>query len=106
MTNTAARSIVPLLLLASLPPLACLLEKGFHREMTAPARILSRRVLPKNPLIPWSRWRCRVVFSLPSGRRLQLSANEFDYRLLKEGRSGLLTWRGGTFLDFETDQTD
>lgn len=71
-------------------------------EMTGPATVKSHRVtqgryLGKAP----SRWNYMVTFTLSDGEELELYTIQSDYQVLKDGVSGLLTWQGKRFLDFE-----
>lgn len=74
-------------------------------EMTGPATVKSHRVtqgryLGKAP----SRWNYMVIFTLSDGSELELYTIQSDYQVLKDGTSGLLTWQGKTFLDFESNE--
>lgn len=73
-------------------------------EIAGPATVKNHRVtqgryLGKAP----SRWNYMVVFTLSDGSELELYTIQSDYQVLKDGASGLLTWQGKRFLDFEAD---
>ena len=44
-----------------------------------------------------------MTFTLSDGEELELYVGEGEYRALKEGLSGQLTWEGKQFREFETD---
>ena len=48
-------------------------------------------------------WNYFVTFTLSDGEEIELYAFESEYRALKEGISGQLTWQGKQFLEFDTD---
>lgn len=73
-------------------------------EMTGHATVKSHRVtqgrfLGKAP----SRWNYMVTFTLSDGEELELYTIQSDFQVLKDGTTGLLTWQGKRFLDFELD---
>lgn len=74
-------------------------------EMTGHATVKSHRVtqgryLGKAP----SRWNYMVTFTMADGEELELYSIQSDFQVLKDGASGLLTWQGKRFLDFEPDE--
>ena len=48
----------------------------------------------------WNYW---VTFTLSDGEEIELYCGESEYRALKDGTSGQLTWQGKKFREFETD---
>ena len=82
-------------------------------QLTSPATVKSHRVEQgnfrgkaptryqgNNP----GRWNYIVTFTLSDGEELELYTFENVYRALQDGTSGLLTWQGRNFLEFETDE--
>lgn len=81
-------------------------------KMTGPATVKSRRVEQGNyqGKAPTryqgnsrGNWNYYVTFTLSDGEELELYVGEGEYRALKEGLSGQLTWEGKQFREFETD---
>lgn len=48
-------------------------------------------------------WNYLVTFTLSDGEELELYVGEGEYRALKEGLSGTLTWQGKKFRSFDYD---
>jgi hypothetical protein len=81
-------------------------------KLTGPATVKSRRVGQGNyqGQAPTryqgntrGNWNYFVTFTLSDGEEIELYAFESEYRALKEGISGQLTWQGKQFLEFDTD---
>ena len=49
----------------------------------------------------WNYW---VTFTLSDGEEIELYCGESEYRALKEGTSGQLTWQGKKFREFDFDE--
>ena len=80
--------------------------------LTGPATVKSRRVEQgsyqgKAPTRyqgnTRGNWNYFVTFTLSDGEEIELYAGEGEYKALKEGTSGQLTWQGKKFREFETD---
>lgn len=81
-------------------------------EMTGQATVKSHRVeqgnyqgqaptrYQGNTRGNWNYW---VTFTLSDGEEIELYTGEAEYKALKDGINGLLTWQGKKFLEFETD---
>ena len=48
----------------------------------------------------WNYW---VTFTLSDGEEIELYTGEAEYKALKDGTTGQLTWQGKKFREFETD---
>ena len=48
----------------------------------------------------WNYW---VTFTLSDGEEIELYCGENEYKALKDGSIGQLTWQGKKFREFETD---
>ncbi len=82
-------------------------------ELTGSATVKSRRVIQGNyrgkaPTRYQGNtrglWNYFVTFTLSDGEEVELYVGEGEYRALKEGTTGQLTWQGKTFLEFDTDE--
>ena len=96
-----------------------LYENWVHRDkddkgpkMTAPATVKSRRTAQGNyrghaPTRYEGNtrglWNYFVTFTLSDGEELELYVGENEFRALKEGISGQLTWQGKQFREFDTE---
>ena len=49
----------------------------------------------------WNYW---VTFTLSDGEEIELYTGEAEYRALKDGTTGQLTWQGKKFREFDTDE--
>ena len=82
-------------------------------ELTGPATVKSHRVeqgnyqgkaptrYEGNSRGNWNYW---VTFTLSDGEEIELYCGESEYRALKEGTSGQLTWQGKKFREFDFDE--
>ena len=81
-------------------------------ELTGPATVTSHRVeqgnyqgqaptgYQGNTRGNWNYW---VTFTLSDGEQIELYTGEAEYKALKDGITGQLTWQGKKFREFETD---
>ena len=67
---------------------------------TAPATVLSRRVIRRNEMFEQSPWAYLVCFRLDDGQELELEVPEQAYSDLKEGSTGTLHWQQKDLLAF------
>ena len=81
-------------------------------ELTGPATVKARRVdqgsyQGKAPTGYQGNTRGNrnylITFTLSDGEELELYVGESEYRALKEGLSGTLTWQGQKFRSFDYD---
>lgn len=81
-------------------------KKGSKKELTGHAVVVSRTVRQGTASIPgaFSRWEYLVTFDLGS-TRLELYVSEAQYRALREGTAGQLTWQYQDLLSFIPDNT-
>ena len=49
-------------------------------------------------------WNYFVTFTLSDGEEIELYTGEAEYRALKDGTTGQLTWQGKKFREFDTDE--
>ena len=49
-------------------------------------------------------WNYFVTFTLTDGEEIELYTGEAEYRALKDGTTGQLTWQGKKFREFDTDE--
>ena len=49
----------------------------------------------------WNYW---VTFTLSDGEEIELYMGENEYKALKDGTTGQLTWQGKKFREFDTDE--
>jgi hypothetical protein len=45
-----------------------------------------------------------VTFTLSDGEEIELYTGEAEYKALKDGTTGQLTWQGRKFREFDTDE--
>ena len=69
-------------------------EQGNH-QVDAPTRYQG------NSRGNWNYW---VTFTLSDGEQLELYCGENEYKALKDGISGQLTWQGKKFREFDSDE--
>jgi len=69
-------------------------------NQTAPASVLSRRVVRRNEMFENDPWAYLVTFRLENGEELELKAAEGTYKQLPEGSEGTLVWRGDELVSF------
>ena len=105
------REILIILFVIAVPIVVFLANRWAYRdkedkgpEMTGPATVKAHRVEQgrfhgKAP----GRWNYIVTFALSDGEEIEVYVGEGEFRALKDGASGQLTWQGKTFLEFETD---
>ena len=80
--------------------------KKFFRKgkvRTDSATVVSLRMASARFPTAGSTWDCLAVFRLSDGSEPELVVPEAQFRDLKEGRTGTLTWEGETFLRFEIE---
>ena len=49
-------------------------------------------------------WNYFVTFTLSDGEEIELYTGEAEYKALKDGTTGQLTWQGKKFREFDTDE--
>ena len=49
-------------------------------------------------------WNYYVTFTLSDGEEIELYTGEAEYKALKDGTTGQLTWQGRKFREFDTDE--
>lgn len=67
---------------------------------TAPATVLSRRVVRRNEMFENAPWLYLALFRLENGEEMELRITEESYRQLAEGSSGTLVWYEDTLVTF------
>lgn len=67
---------------------------------TAPAAVLSRRVVRRNEMFENDPWLYLAMFRLESGEEIELRVTKEAYRQLTEGCSGTLVWCGEELVSF------
>ena len=76
-------------------------------EQTARAAITARRVQSSNPhrsgRSSGMGYTYLVTFRLDSGEELELYTYEIEYGTLREGMTGMLTWKGRYYVNFEQE---
>ena len=77
------------------------------KHLTGPATVVSKQVeygrfAGKHS----SSWNYLVTFRLCDGEEIQLYTFENQYKMLKEGTSGMLTWSREHFVSFELDKEE
>ena len=95
-----------LLFLSSLACFSIFILTNRQKNLTGRATIISRRVeAGKNTRRGsyGSRWQYIVTFRLSDGEEIELYTFENQYKALKEGICGQLTWCGNSFSSFEPD---
>jgi len=82
-------------------------KKTNESECTARAEVISRRVQSGNPIRSGRSagfgYTFLLTFRLEDSTELELYAYDHEYGALREGMTGLLTWKGPYFVHFETD---
>jgi hypothetical protein len=71
------------------------------KEQTSPATVKSHRMEMARVPTPESTWNWLVTFTLADGKEVELYTLEDQYKELKDGQSGALTWEGENFVNFE-----
>ena len=72
------------------------------KTLTGPATVVSRRAEAGQIGSRYSStWLYLVTFRLSDGEEIELYTFENEYRCLKEGTSGILTWNGENFSSFD-----
>ena len=80
-------------------------KKTREPERTAKAEVITRRVetgANRTGRSSGMGYNYRIVFRLEDGTELALYAYDHEYGGLKEGMTGMLTWKGPYFVCFET----
>lgn len=81
-------------------------KKTKEPERTAHAQLIERRVQPGNPhrsgrtMMGYS---FILIFRLDDGTPLELYAYETEFGGLREGMTGMLTWKGRYFVGLERE---
>lgn len=79
------------------------------KVLTGPATVVSRRADPAKypgrmqPGVKSATWNYLVTFRLADGEEIELYVFEEQFKMLKEGLTGQLTWCRDTFSDFIPD---
>lgn len=79
------------------------------KVLTGPAKVVSRRVeVAKYPGrmqlgVETTGWNYLVTFRLSDGEEIELYVFENEYKALKEGLTGQLTWHKNNLSHFEPD---
>ena len=71
------------------------------KEQTSTATVKSHRMEMARVPTPESTWNYLVAFTLADGKEVELHTSEAQYKELKAGLSGILTWEGENFVNFE-----
>lgn len=71
------------------------------KEKTSEATVLSRRVASARFPTQDSTWDHWITFALAQGGEVELVVPEDQFQNLAEDLTGLLTWKGDSFLSFE-----
>ena len=71
------------------------------KQHTAEATVVSKRLASARFPTPGSTWDHWVTFALSDGAEIELIASEDIFQSITPGQSGILTWKGDTFLVFE-----
>ena len=71
------------------------------KEQTSTATVKSHRMEMARVPTPESTWNYLVTFTLSDGKDVELHTSEAQYKELKAGLSGTLTWEGENFVNFE-----
>ena len=70
------------------------------KEKTSPATVKSHRMEMARVPTPGNTWNWIVTFTLSDGKEVELYTLEVQYKELKDGQTGKLTWEGETFVNF------
>ena len=70
------------------------------KEKTSPATVKSHRMEMARVPTPGNTWNWIVTFTLSDGKVVELYTLEVQYKELKDGQTGKLTWEGETFVNF------
>ena len=70
-------------------------------ERTDTATVKSHRMEMARVPTPGNTWNWLVTFTLSDGSEVDLHTEETQYKELKDGQSGTLTWEGENFLNFD-----
>ena len=71
------------------------------KEQSDTATVKSHRMEMARVPTPESTWNWLVTFTLSDGKDVELHTSETQYKELKAGLSGTLTWEGENFVNFE-----
>lgn len=71
-----------------------------REKQTAPAKLISRRVVRRNEMFENDPWLYLAVFRLESGEEMELRTSEEAYRQLTDGSSGTLVWCDEELVSF------
>ena len=71
------------------------------KEQTSTATVKSHRMEMARVPTPESTWNWLVTFTLADGKEVELHTLEVQYKELKDGQTGKLTWEGETFVNLE-----
>ena len=73
------------------------------KEKSDTATVKSHRMEMARFPTPESTWNWLVTFTLSDGREVELHMLEVQFKELRDGQTGRLTWEGETFLEFEQE---
>lgn len=73
------------------------------KEQSGTATVTSHRMTTARFPTPESTWNFLVTFALSDSSEVELHTLEAQYKELKDGQRGLLSWEGETFLNFEQE---
>lgn len=80
---------------------------GRGRTLTGPATVASRRVEHarfSGSKYSGQNWNYLVTFRLADGEEIELYTGQSEYRQLKEGLAGQLSWHRDNFVSFDFDE--
>lgn len=69
-------------------------------EQTSPATVASRTVRHNNSIYHEDPWQYVVTFRLNNGEEAELITTEEQYKTLREGTCGTLTWQENALISF------
>ena len=82
-------------------------KKTYEPERKAKAEVVARQVetgANQTGRSSGMGYNYRILFRLGDGSQIPLYAQDHEYGALREGMTGMLTWKGPYFLAFEEDR--